>query len=155
MTARRIGMCSVDVPTRLVAMQLMLAAVFMIAALARGLDHYVVGDGDAAGSAVQAPILVNSAPWWELALLPTIGETRARTIVSFRESVAPRGIEDAGGSAMRVAFREPADLMAVRGIGPITAVRVAPYIDCGPPAAVPPPSGAGPPEAADSPSPIG
>jgi DNA uptake protein ComE-like DNA-binding protein len=62
----------------------------------------------------------NSATWWELSHLPGIGETRARQIVEYRESVRGRR-----GSPTSVVFRSPADLTKVEGIGPTTAERVA------------------------------
>ncbi|MHC4698026.1 MAG: ComEA family DNA-binding protein [Planctomycetota bacterium] len=59
----------------------------------------------------------NVAPWWELTVLPRVGETLARAIVEHRE-----------GCQNSPAFVHPSDLQAVRGIGPKTAQRVAPYI---------------------------
>lgn len=61
----------------------------------------------------------NTAPWWVLAELPGIGETKAREIVRFRGSPAPR-------AAKR--FQSSIDLDQVRGIGPKTVERVSPYL---------------------------
>ena len=61
----------------------------------------------------------NSAPWWELTIIPGVGEVTARRIVSFRS--------ENGGTVDRL-FRRPADLQGVHGIGPKTAARIAPYL---------------------------
>ncbi len=66
----------------------------------------------------------NAAPWWELTVLPRVGEVTARTIVTYRESAG-------GGTSIARAlpvFRRPADLARVRGIGPKTVTRIAPYL---------------------------
>jgi DNA uptake protein ComE-like DNA-binding protein len=60
----------------------------------------------------------NTAPWWELASLPRIGETMARRIVEAR--TAHRG--DAP------AFTRLEDLDQIRGIGPKTLEAVAPHL---------------------------
>ena len=61
----------------------------------------------------------NSAPWWELTVIPGVGEITARRIVSFRSE---------NGVAGDRPFRRPADLQAVHGIGPKTAARLTPYL---------------------------
>ncbi len=66
----------------------------------------------------------NVVPWWELTVLPRIGEITARAIVQYRDSVAQSTL---GGEAGPV-FRRPADLAGVRGIGPKTVQRIAPYL---------------------------
>ena len=60
---------------------------------------------------------VNRAPWPELTLLPGIGPAMAQRIVVSREQDGP--------------FREPEDLLRVRGIGPKTLAAVRPYVICG------------------------
>lgn len=65
----------------------------------------------------------NLAPWHELTVLPRVGETIAREIVRHRESVAQRKDARAQDS-----FSSAADLDDVRGIGPITVQRIAPYL---------------------------
>ena len=57
---------------------------------------------------------INSASWPELALLPGIGETRARQIVASREQDGP--------------FVNIQDLERVEGIGPVTMERVQPFL---------------------------
>lgn len=57
---------------------------------------------------------VNSAPWPELAQLPGIGETLARRIVESRQVEGP--------------FQRVEDLQRVRGIGPKTVERIAPFV---------------------------
>ena len=59
----------------------------------------------------------NRAAWCELTLLPRIGESKARAVVDYRST---RQGEDSGP-----AFARPSDLIAVKGIGPKTAQRVA------------------------------
>ncbi len=65
-----------------------------------------------------APVLfrldVNQADWPELALLPGIGELRARRIVELRESRGP--------------FQEHEQLLRVKGIGPKTLERIRPFL---------------------------
>ncbi|MCH7721375.1 MAG: helix-hairpin-helix domain-containing protein [Planctomycetes bacterium] len=78
--------------------------------------------GPAVGSSIESVGLridPNSAPWWELTIIPGVGETTARRIVSFRS-------ENSG--AVDGPFRRPADLQAVHRIGPKTAARMAPYL---------------------------
>jgi len=57
---------------------------------------------------------VNAAGWPELAHLPGSGETLARRIVESRTTQGP--------------FREPRDLLRIRGIGPITLRKIEPYL---------------------------
>ena len=61
----------------------------------------------------------NTAPWWELTVLPGIGEHRARAIVAYREAA-----ED----VTLTAFRSANDLAQVRGIGPRTVERIRPHL---------------------------
>lgn len=68
----------------------------------------------------------NRAPWWELTIIPGIGEVTAQSIVSFRSSADV--LNKADGRAMDEPFRQPIDLQAVRGIGPKTAARMEPYL---------------------------
>lgn len=58
----------------------------------------------------------NQAPWYELALLPRIGETKARAIVAYR-----RDADDHGSD---IVFRTADDLTHVSGIGPHTVTRL-------------------------------
>lgn len=62
----------------------------------------------------------NAAAWWELSLLPEIGETTARKIVQFRL--------DADRDDESPAFRQASDLAMIRGIGPKTVTKIAPYL---------------------------
>ena len=66
----------------------------------------------------------NLAPWWELTVLPRIGETTARAIVMYRESPGNSGEK----ARTPPAFQIPGDLARVRGIGPKTVTRIAPYL---------------------------
>lgn len=74
---------------------------------------------------LQSAIDPNTAPWWELAVLPRVGEVTAKRIVAHREaaSAAP------GPKTEREpVFTAPADLEQVHGIGPKTVQRAAPYL---------------------------
>ncbi len=57
---------------------------------------------------------VNTAPWEEIALLPGIGETKAKAIVAHREDNGP--------------FASAADLVRVSGIGVKTAEAISDYV---------------------------
>lgn len=60
---------------------------------------------------------VNTAAWWEFAQLPGLGESLSRRIVDYRDH----------SKEMRH-FESPGDLLQVRGIGPTTLHRMAPFI---------------------------
>lgn len=72
---------------------------------------------------VRSTLNPNDAPWWELTVLPEFGEKTARTVAAYRERF--EGAAD--GRTARV-FASPADLTKVRGIGPKTADRIAPFL---------------------------
>lgn len=63
----------------------------------------------------------NVATWQELAVLPQIGEKRARDVVAYREAFAVRR---PGG----VAFAELKDLEDVKGIGPALLETIRPHL---------------------------
>ena len=63
----------------------------------------------------------NVATWQELAVLPQIGEKRAKEIVAYREQVVAREPD-------RVAFDRPEHMMRVKGIGPALLETVRPYL---------------------------
>ncbi len=65
----------------------------------------------------------NTAAWYELALLPGIGESKAKQIVSFREQKSQE--------SKRPVFSKPVDLEAVRGIGPKTVLRIGRFLCLG------------------------
>jgi len=62
----------------------------------------------------------NEAPWYDLTLLPRIGEAKARAIVAYR-----RGSDHDGTGEV---FRVASDLEHVSGIGPKTVRRLAPEL---------------------------
>lgn len=64
----------------------------------------------------------NVAPWWELTVLPDVGPAIARRIVAHRESRGPQA------TSRSPAYKAPADLDAVSGVGPTTLQRIAPYL---------------------------
>ena len=76
-----------------------------------------------AGPPRPAPAAIdpNVAPWWELTILPGIGESTARRIADYRASIAEVGSTDDRGRVFSCA----ADLAEVHGIGPKTVRRVA------------------------------
>lgn len=67
-----------------------------------------------------ATINPNTAHWWELAVLPRIGETLAKRIVKFRSDSINQG--------HCPPFNTSNDLAGVRGIGPKTVQRLSPYL---------------------------
>ncbi len=78
-----------------------------------------------AGWKMQSRLDPQVAPWWELTVLPKIGETKARRIVAHRDAAAARG------DSVRL-FCCAEDLDEVHGIGPKTVRRLAPHLrfDC-------------------------
>lgn len=58
----------------------------------------------------------NDASWSDLALLPDIGSQTANAIIAYREQ------------HVRCVFRSPADLLAVKGIGPKTLEGITPHL---------------------------
>lgn len=107
----------------LAAVALLPVAVVVVALYAAGApttELVAEGDRDAAREACLDP---NTAPWWELTYLPAIGESRAKAIVAHREQVRM-----SGNKPQAVVFRRAEDLEAVRGIGPKTVARIAPYL---------------------------
>ncbi len=68
---------------------------------------------------------INSASWPELANLPGIGETYARSIVQYREEHGAFGLHE--------------ELMEIPGIGPRTLVKLQPYLAPIPKSTSPPP----------------
>ena len=66
----------------------------------------------------------NSAPWYELTVLPRIGEGMAHRIVHYRES-APHS---PSANATTPAFQKASDLLNVPGIGPVTLQRIGPLL---------------------------
>jgi len=71
-----------------------------------------------------AAIDPNLASWWELTMLPRIGETLARRIVDYRESNSRSSEND----PTLPVFSGVEGLQAVRGIGPKTLQRIGPYL---------------------------
>lgn len=63
----------------------------------------------------------NTATWQELAVIPYLGEKRAKAIVDWRD----KWIAAHPGKR---AFVSPTDLQHVKGIGPATASNMAPYL---------------------------
>lgn len=71
---------------------------------------------------------INTAPWFELTILPGIGNATARAIVEYRTSHQPGTAAEAGTDAV---FATMVDLDQVRGIGPVTMQRIAPFVRFG------------------------
>ncbi|MEK6674451.1 MAG: helix-hairpin-helix domain-containing protein [Planctomycetota bacterium] len=70
-------------------------------------------------SAVRSTVNPNTAPWWELTVLPGIGPTKAIDIVRYRES-----IQNDRSVLPTPTFRRSEDLDLIRGIGPKTIMRI-------------------------------
>lgn len=66
----------------------------------------------------------NTAPWWELTVLPDVGPVLAREIVEYRER--ERYKRESQG---RRVFETLADMDAVKGIGPKRLVRLESFLD--------------------------
>ncbi len=96
------------------------AAVFMVGALIAtccGLG-LPAGAGSAAEPVAAERINPNTAPAGSMMRLPGIGRVRATSIVDFRQN----------RSAKQPVFGRADDLQQIRGIGPVTAGRVEPYL---------------------------
>ncbi len=91
----------------------LLWGVIAVSGLRTGLSGRRVASADVPPGAVNP----NGAPWYELALLPRVGESKARAVVRCRDARARDGIAPS--------FAGPADLIEVRGIGPKTVERIA------------------------------
>jgi DNA uptake protein ComE-like DNA-binding protein len=63
----------------------------------------------------------NTAPWRTLAALPGLGDKRAQAIAAYRDAFQQTHPDDP-------AFRSPADLMKIKGIGPATTQNLEPYL---------------------------
>jgi len=63
----------------------------------------------------------NTATWQELAVLPAIGEKRAKDIIAYREASVAR-------QSNSLAFARPQDLMEVKGIGPAMIETLRPHL---------------------------
>jgi len=73
---------------------------------------------------LQTKINPNTAPWWELTVLPGVGPTAAQSIVDYRR----RADELQPQHRTTPVFTRPADLAEVHGIGPKTVTRIGPYL---------------------------
>ena len=105
---------------------LVLLAVFLLALVARlALDRQFVSNPQPAHGArydeLASRIDPNSADWQTLSAIPTLGERRAKAIVAYREQAQSQG-------STPPAFRNPKDLLRVRGIGQATIENLRPYL---------------------------
>ena len=66
----------------------------------------------------------NTAPWWELTVLPRVGDQLARRIVAFREAASA----PPGSQPPPVVFHSADDMALVHGIGPKTVERIRPHL---------------------------
>jgi len=69
----------------------------------------------------------NTAPWWELAALPNIGQTKAVAVARYRQQERKRR-DVPSENAPPPVFLAAEDLEAVRGIGPRTVLRLADHL---------------------------
>lgn len=63
----------------------------------------------------------NKADWATLAALPGVGESRAKTVIAYRDAAKQR-------DASAVVFRYPSDLTRVHGVGATTVQNLRPYL---------------------------
>jgi len=63
----------------------------------------------------------NAATWEQIALLPNLGEKKAKAIVAYRDQY----LADHPGD---LAFRTPDDLTKIKGIGDATVANLSPYL---------------------------
>lgn len=104
------------------AMTLMALALVILATQAA---HMAANRGGGTAQAVvRSTIDPNRAPWCEFTVLPRIGESLARRITEYRTEAS--GGTD--GDARPPVFQSAADLDEVRGIGPKTVLRIAPFL---------------------------
>ena len=71
-----------------------------------------------------ATIEPNLAPWYELTVLPRIGEGLAEKIIRYRATEVRAG----PNGDTRPAFTCPADMTRIKGIGPKTIRRMGPFL---------------------------
>lgn len=108
-------MCATFLPTLLIFLWLiMLAAQAQFARL---------GGATLENRTSRCSIDPNASPWWELTVLPRIGETMARRIVAYRQASSATTQPPS-----RPAFECAGDLSDVKGIGPKTVQRLRPYL---------------------------
>jgi len=79
------------------------------------------GEEDSPRTELVTTINPNTAPWWELMILPGIGPSLARQIISYRQNAVR------AGEKLPV-FHSASDLDRVKGICPKTVLRLAPYL---------------------------
>ena len=66
----------------------------------------------------------NTAPWWELTVLPGVGEITAKRIVEYRD----RRRGELGLPDDAPVFNSPGDLQRVHGIGPKKSEQMTPLL---------------------------
>lgn len=105
------------------------------AALQRTATTDLLADRDSpAGGKPASALLIdpNIASWWELTVLPGVGEVTAKRIVVYRRTRGRNsGRAEPGRAPAPVVFASPADLQQVKGIGPKSVLRMAPYLTFG------------------------
>lgn len=74
--------------------------------------------------AIQGKLNPNRAAAWELSSLPSVGPTRAKAIVDYRN----QWMKDHAGQEP---FGVPADLQQVKGLGPGIIQQIQPYLEFG------------------------
>lgn len=120
-----------DTEARSAGLLLAVLALVMVVGLARTATSDRPAPGVATASAGPATTLhidPNSARWWELTVIPGVGEVTARRIVDYRRAWREDLEPATGDRSSGAAFHVLADLQRVKGIGPKTAARMAPYL---------------------------
>jgi competence protein ComEA len=95
---------------------------------------------EASSSAVGRLIDPNTAPWWELAELPGIGEVKAHAIITYRTEFRDAAQAENPDAEPPPAFTCAEDLEAVSGIGPKTVAKMRPLLTFGPAGEAAPPA---------------
>src|SRR5437763_1058004 len=105
---------------------LALLALFLVVLLARiFMDRTYIPDPQpgvgARANELASRIDPNTADWQTLSALPTLGEKRAKEIIAYRDHIRDRDGTD-------LVFKEPRDLLRVRGIGLSMVENLRPYL---------------------------
>jgi len=106
--------CATRTHTAILLAILWIIAAFPLASIARSVH-------DRPPQPTQDKLDPNDATWWQLTALPRIGESLARRMTRYRNEIGDHE------STTRAFFR-PDDLQRVRGIGPKTVARLAPFL---------------------------
>ena len=100
-----------------VALAVLIGWYYRIHSRPKPVVHVPAPHGAASEPLRRGKLDINSAEWYQFALLPRIGEALGKRIVEFRDSHGP--------------FKSVGDLTNVKGIGPGTLRAISPYVAVG------------------------